>query len=243
MHNRPSISQTVLIPNMYQSPDASASANDSKQRDYTPEELQEHFDDFYDDVFLELSKFGELEDLHVCDNLADHLVGNVYAKFKDEDGAYNAMQGLAGRFYEGRPIMAEFSPVTDFREATCRQYEENTCTRGGYCNFMHLKPISPKLRKKLFGRRSKSKQRSSRKRSRSRSRRKSHSRSHDKHRSSRREKDEDHVKAEEKDKQDGDRPDTSKMSEEERRKMFEQWNQQRQMKDKHGGNGASDDGE
>jgi len=26
----------------------------------------------------------------------------------------------------------EFSPVTDFREATCRQYEENTCTRGGY---------------------------------------------------------------------------------------------------------------
>ena len=47
-----------------------------------------------------------------------------------------------GRFYAGRPIMCEFSPVTDFREATCRQYEENTCTRGGYCNFMHLRPIS-----------------------------------------------------------------------------------------------------
>lgn len=46
----------------------------------------------------------------------------------------------------------EFSPVTDFREATCRQYEENTCNRGGYCNFMHLKPISRELRKKLFGR-------------------------------------------------------------------------------------------
>ena len=51
-------------------------------------------------------------------------------------------QGLMGRYYEGRPIMCEFSPVTDFREATCRQYEENTCTRGGYCNFMHLRPIS-----------------------------------------------------------------------------------------------------
>ena len=47
-----------------------------------------------------------------------------------------------GRFYAGRPIVCEFSPVTDFREATCRQYEENTCTRGGYCNFMHLRPIS-----------------------------------------------------------------------------------------------------
>ena len=47
-----------------------------------------------------------------------------------------------GRYYAGRPIVCEFSPVTDFREATCRQYEENTCTRGGYCNFMHLRPIS-----------------------------------------------------------------------------------------------------
>lgn len=32
--------------------------------------------------------------------------------------------------------------MTDFREATCRQYEENVCNRGGYCNFMHLKKIS-----------------------------------------------------------------------------------------------------
>lgn len=42
----------------------------------------------------------------------------------------------------GRPIIVDFSPVTDFREATCRQYEENICNRGGYCNFMHLKKIS-----------------------------------------------------------------------------------------------------
>lgn len=42
----------------------------------------------------------------------------------------------------GRPIIVDFSPVTDFREATCRQYEENVCNRGGYCNFMHLKKIS-----------------------------------------------------------------------------------------------------
>lgn len=34
----------------------------------------------------------------------------------------------------------------------CRQYEENTCNRGGYCNFMHLKPIGKDLRKRLFGR-------------------------------------------------------------------------------------------
>lgn len=45
------------------------------------------------------------------------------------------------QLFTGRPIIVDFSPVTDFREATCRQYDENTCSRGGYCNFMHLKKI------------------------------------------------------------------------------------------------------
>lgn len=30
--------------------------------------------DFYEDIFLELAKFGEVEYLNVCDNLADHMV-------------------------------------------------------------------------------------------------------------------------------------------------------------------------
>lgn len=29
------------------------------------------------------------------------------------------------------------------------------CTRGGFCNFMHLKPISRELRRELYGRRKK----------------------------------------------------------------------------------------
>jgi hypothetical protein len=33
----------------------------------------------------------------------------------------------------GRLIIVGFSPVTDFCEATCKQYEENVCNRGGYC--------------------------------------------------------------------------------------------------------------
>ncbi|KAG2486172.1 hypothetical protein HYH03_015136 [Edaphochlamys debaryana] len=117
-----------------------------------PKAAQEHFEDFYEDVFEELAAHGELENLNVCDNFADHMVGNVYAKFRDEEDAARALQALTGRYYDGRPIVIEFSPVTDFREATCRQYEENTCNRGGYCNFMHLKPISRDLRRKLFGR-------------------------------------------------------------------------------------------
>lgn len=98
------------------------------------------------------------------------MVGNVYAKFADEEAAAKALQALQGRFYAGRPILAEFSPVTDFREATCRQFEENTCARGGYCNFMHLKNISRELRKRLFGRyRRRQKSRSPHRRQKSRS--------------------------------------------------------------------------
>lgn len=117
-----------------------------------PSKVQDFFEDFYEDIFLELDKFGEVEHLCVCDNLADHMVGNVYVKFRHEDGAARALQGFQGRYYAGKPIQVEFSPVTDFRESTCRQYEEGTCGRGGYCNFMHVRPVSRELRKQLFGR-------------------------------------------------------------------------------------------
>jgi hypothetical protein len=50
--------------------------------------------DFYEDVFEELDKFGEVENLNVCDNIADHLVGNVYAKFRDEEDAARALTAL-----------------------------------------------------------------------------------------------------------------------------------------------------
>jgi len=80
------------------------------------------------------------------------MVGNVYVQFREEEHAAAALRALTGRFYAGRPIIVDFSPVTDFREASCRQYEENTCKRAGYCNFMHLKQISRELRRQLFGR-------------------------------------------------------------------------------------------
>ncbi|GBF94711.1 splicing factor U2af small subunit B-like [Raphidocelis subcapitata] len=154
LHNRPTVSQTVLMPNLYLNPILNAPVGpDGVPAPVSPEEAQDEYEDFFEDVFDELSKYGELESLNVCDNLADHLVGNVYAKYRDEDDAARALAALQGRYYGGRPVNAEFSPVTDFREATCRQYEENTCNRGGYCNFMHIKPISRSLRRELFGNR------------------------------------------------------------------------------------------
>lgn len=77
------------------------------------------------------------------------MLGNVYVKFGDEDDAEGARSSLAGRYYAGRQLTCEFCPVTDFREARCRQFDEGSCARGGFCNFMHVREPSRELRKHL----------------------------------------------------------------------------------------------
>jgi len=156
IHNKPTFSQTILLQNLYINPQNSAkTADGSHLANVTDEEMQEHYDNFFEDVFVECEdKYGPVEEMNVCDNLGDHLVGNVYVKFKKEEDADKAVKDLNNRWFGGRPIYAELTPVTDFREACCRQYETGECTRSGFCNFMHLKPISRKLRSELYGRNS-----------------------------------------------------------------------------------------
>jgi splicing factor U2AF subunit len=177
IHNKPTFSQTILLQNLYVNPQNSAKSADGSHlmSNISEEAVQEHYDNFFEDVFVECEdKYGEIEEMNVCDNLGDHLVGNVYIKFRREEDAEKAVNELNNRWFGGRPIYAELSPVTDFREACCRQYELGECTRGGFCNFMHLKPISRELRRELYGRRrrkSRSRSRERRRRSRSRDKR------------------------------------------------------------------------
>ena len=112
-------------------------------------QVQSHFDAFYEDFLCELAQFGEVEEMHVCDNVGDHLIGNVYARFKFEEDAQRAIDNLNSRWYANRPVYAELSPVTDFREACCRQHEQTECMRGGFCNFMHSKKPTVSLQVEL----------------------------------------------------------------------------------------------
>jgi len=156
LHNRPTFSQTILLQNLYQNPQNQAAVQDgTPATDIMGDiEAQDHYDNFFEDVFLEMEdKYGEIEEVNVCDNLGDHLVGNVYVKFVQEEMAEKAANACNNRWFNGQPVYAELSPVSDFREACCKQYEMGECTRGGFCNFMHLKPISRELRRKLYGRR------------------------------------------------------------------------------------------
>ena len=96
---------------------------------------------FFENMYEELGKFGKMDCLCVCDNLGDHMIGHVYCKFTDEEEAADALNIMNGRYYDGKKMEVEFSPVTDFREARCRDFDEGSCARGGFCNFMHIKPV------------------------------------------------------------------------------------------------------
>lgn len=152
IHHKPLSSQTLLLPHMYLNPIAAPLIDPAtgKPIEFQRSWLKNHFEDFYEDTFTELSKLGEIEELNVCDNVCEHLLGNVYVKFTSYDDAENVLKNLTGRFYGGRLLLPEFSPVTDFRESCCRQYEEEICSRDGLCNFMHLKQVSRSLRRDLF---------------------------------------------------------------------------------------------
>jgi hypothetical protein len=66
-HVKPSYSQTILLPNLYQNP-----AYDPKNK-MNPSQLQNHFDAFYEDFWCEMCKFGEIEEVVVCDNNNDRM--------------------------------------------------------------------------------------------------------------------------------------------------------------------------
>ena len=150
LHNRPTMSQTLLLSHMYpNTPEALALANDEPWDDDMYDRAQQHLEAYYVEVFLELANYGEIEDLVVVDNLCDHMIGNVYVKYYHEEDAERALGKLTGRFYSGKLIQAEYTTVSDFREARCRAFHETRCNRGAYCNFMHIKRPSRDVCKRL----------------------------------------------------------------------------------------------
>mmetsp|Transcript_20060 Transcript_20060/g.39413 ORF Transcript_20060/g.39413 Transcript_20060/m.39413 type:complete len:300 (+) Transcript_20060:107-1006(+) len=152
-HNKPAFSQTIMIPGMYPNPEAvnMAARKDGsfvpKQR---PGDRDAAFEEFFVDMFEEVSKCGEIEDVVVCDNLCDHMMGNVYIKFYDEIDADKCLKLVSGRYYQGKKLDAEFVPVTDFSLSRCRQYDRRECDRGGTCSYMHVKRLDPGLENDLL---------------------------------------------------------------------------------------------
>lgn len=49
--------------------------------DLPKEREQREFDEFFREVYLEIDEeYGEIEEMNVCDNAGEHMLGNVYVK-------------------------------------------------------------------------------------------------------------------------------------------------------------------
>uniref|UniRef100_A0A914EDZ6 Uncharacterized protein n=2 Tax=Acrobeloides nanus TaxID=290746 RepID=A0A914EDZ6_9BILA len=142
LHTPSTSSQTILLKNLCRFVDFANCSNSH----YVEQQMEELTEEIYEDIFC---RYGEILELHILENIAEHLIGNVYVKFRRKTDAQKAMKELNQRWFNGSPIYAELCPVNDFRDASCRQYEINECTRGGFCNFMHIRPISLKFKKSL----------------------------------------------------------------------------------------------
>ena len=81
-HHKPPFSQTIIIPHMWTNPLVAVAAAGGDVVAADDDAVQDGFDEFYEEVFDELKNFGKIEEIHVIENLGDHMTGNVYVKYE-----------------------------------------------------------------------------------------------------------------------------------------------------------------
>ncbi|KAH3743180.1 splicing factor U2af small subunit B [Pelomyxa schiedti] len=140
VHERPVFSKTLLLSHMY-IPVNSSEATSSEATPSLSKEQRTAFETFCEDVLTELSKYGKIDSFNVCANLSEHLFGNVIIIYSNELEAARALKAVHGRYYDGRKVIAELSPLTDLRVGKCQQFDSGLCSRGPYCNFLHIIPF------------------------------------------------------------------------------------------------------
>jgi len=139
-HPIPAFSQTVMFQHLWIAPKKILKDKRAKQA---------HYEDFYEDVLEECMKFGEVENILVVQNMGDHMIGNVFIRFVNEEVAEKCVNGTRGRFYAGRKVHVCFSPVQDFAHSRCNDFQDRTCSRGQFCNFAHYM-ATPRWATKYF---------------------------------------------------------------------------------------------
>ncbi|GER29244.1 RGH3 splicing factor [Striga asiatica] len=138
IHFYPDKSSTLLIKNMYSGPGLAWEQDEGLE--YTDEEVERAYEEFYEDVHTEFLKFGEIVNFKVCKNGSSHLRGNVYVHYKTLDSAVLAYQSVNGRYFAGKQVQCEFVGVTRWKVAICGEFMKSklqTCSRGKTCNFIH----------------------------------------------------------------------------------------------------------
>lgn len=87
------------------------------------EEEQRYFDEFYEEVYVELErKYGTVDELNVCENIGEHMIGNVYVKFAREEDAEKAVKDLENRWYVKNSIFK----LTSYSGSTAKLFIQNS---------------------------------------------------------------------------------------------------------------------
>lgn len=141
-HNYPTTSPTLMIRGMF----ITFGMDEVRRDDYdidawlehSEEDLQDSFVEFYYDVLPELRSVGKVVQFKVCCNYEPHLRGNVYAQFETEEQCKEALMKFHGRWYAGRQLHCELSPVTRWKNAICGLFDRQKCPKGKHCNFLHV---------------------------------------------------------------------------------------------------------
>lgn len=163
LHNRPLRSKTVMFWKIYNNPVRTyySKSRDEENRkngefvtlnpEIDEEKLRQEANRLYQDLFVELSiKFGEVSAIVICGNYNLHLGGNVLVKFKSERSAAKCFAECNDRWYNGKPIFCDLSPVKFIDDAICKDYANGRrCERGDQCNLIHARNIEPSLVKML----------------------------------------------------------------------------------------------
>ncbi|XP_059446277.1 zinc finger CCCH domain-containing protein 5 isoform X1 [Corylus avellana] len=138
VHFYPEKSCTLLIRNMYNGPGLAWEQDEGLE--FTDEEVERSYEEFYEDVHTEFLKFGEIVNFKVCRNGSFHLRGNVYVQYKSLDSAVLVYHSINGRYFAGKQVRCEFVNVTRWKVAICGEYMKSrfkTCSHGTACNFIH----------------------------------------------------------------------------------------------------------
>jgi len=140
-HPYPSISNTLILKNMYDGPGMSEPTDeDNDDLEFSEEEIREHFEQFWYDIVPEFKTYGEIEQIFICRNHSYHLRGNVYLTYKKKEDAATAYQVLNDRYYASKKLVVHYSPVDNLKSAVCGLFTRRKCERGKNCNFLHIFP-------------------------------------------------------------------------------------------------------
>ncbi|KAM9397247.1 uncharacterized protein zrsr2 isoform 2-T2 [Salvelinus alpinus] len=141
-HVHPPSSPTLMIRGMFATFGMDQRSRDDYDTDacleHSEEEVQQQFVDFYEDVLPEFRTAGKVVQFKVSCNFEPHLRGNVYVQFDKEEQCREGFMMFNGRWYAGKQLQCEFSPVTRWKTAICGLFDRQKCPKGKHCNFLHV---------------------------------------------------------------------------------------------------------